>query len=299
MRRENERIVKGVILAAGSGSRLRPLTTGISKQLLPVYDKPMIYYPLTTLILAGVTDIQIVVNADHVELFRAILGDGSRFGLSISFAIQKTPSGLPAAIGACESHLLNSAAFVILGDNLFYGSGVGTSLLGLNRPDIGALIFCKEVENPSEYGVVEVSETGEIVSIEEKPQFPKSKTAATGLYVFDESVLERIKQLKPSARGELEITDLLKGYNDDSVLRVESLPRSTVWLDTGTIDTLAQASEFVRVVQNRQNHLIGSPEEAAWRMGLITDEDLVSIGSGSADENGYLKYLRSLPNLVQ
>jgi glucose-1-phosphate thymidylyltransferase len=259
----------GVILAAGSGSRLRPLTLGTSKHLLAIYDKPMIYYPLTTLILAGVTNVCIVVNAEHMEGFFRLLGDGSSFGISITYRIQGESNGLVGALLAVSGHVGDGSLMVILGDNLFYGSGVGTSLQTLSTNHSGARLFCTEIPDPRQFGVVKLSVDGRVISLEEKPASPQSQLVATGLYFFDATVWERARAITPSGRGELEITDLNSSYLADGQLDATLLPRSTVWLDTGTISGLSEASEFVRVVQSRQNFKIGSPEDAAQAMGLL------------------------------
>ena len=245
------------------------MTLATSKQLLPVYDKPMIYYPLTTLILAGVTEVCIVVNAEHKDGFFRLLGDGSNFGISISFRVQSQPNGLVGALTTAEDKMGDGPVVVILGDNLFYGSGVGTSLQQASLEHSGARLFCTEVPDPKGFGVVELSPEGRIISLEEKPPKPKSRLVATGLYFFDDSVWRRARKIKPSRRGELEITDLNNDYLQDGKLVATVLPRSTVWLDTGTIDGLSEASEFVRVLQSRQNFGIGSPEDAARSRGLL------------------------------
>lgn len=246
-----------------------PLTLATSKQLLPVYDKPMIYYPLTTLILAGVTDVCIVVNAEHKDGFFRLLGDGSSFGISISLKVQSEPNGLVGALMTAEDQMGEGPVVVILGDNLFYGSGVGTSLQLASVDHSGARLFCTDVPDPRGFGVLELSQEGQVISLEEKPVHPKSQLVATGLYFFDDSVWRRARKVQPSGRGELEITDLNNDYLKDGELVATVLPRSTVWLDTGTIAGLSEASEFVRVLQSRQNFGIGSPEEAARSKGLL------------------------------
>jgi glucose-1-phosphate thymidylyltransferase len=253
-----------MILAAGSGTRLHPITAAISKQLIPIFDKPMIYYPLTTLILAGVREVRIVVNFEHLDAFGRLLGDGSEFGIDISYSVQEKPNGLVGAILAGADHLEDKNCAVILGDNLFYGQGAGTSLARIVPGHSGARIFAKTVPDPTGFGVIELDkDESTVLSIEEKPKDPKSNLVATGLYFYDETLLQRAKSVKPSPRGELEITDLNRDYLKDGSLAVEILPQSTVWLDTGTINGLSEASEFVRVVQARQGRVIGSPQEAA------------------------------------
>jgi glucose-1-phosphate thymidylyltransferase len=253
-----------MILAAGSGTRLHPITAAISKQLIPIFDKPMIYYSLTTLILAGIRDVRIVVNAEHLHAFTRLLGDGSEFGIDISFSVQDKSDGLVGAILAGADHLDGGNCAVILGDNLFYGHGAGTSLASLVPAHSGARIFAKTVPNPTEFGVIELGKDGStVISIEEKPKDPKSNLVATGLYFYDQTLLERAKNVEPSSRGELEITDINSCYLDDGLLSIEILPQSTVWLDTGTVNGLSEASEFVRVVQARQGKAIGSPLDAA------------------------------------
>lgn len=280
-------------MAGGSGSRLRPLTNAISKQVIPIYDKPMIYYPLTTLILAGITDVRIVVTQEHKSSFERLLGDGSDWGLSLHFSIQSKPDGLAGALMHAEDHLTSSRSAVILGDNLFYGAGAGTSLSNSAQSFDGALLFCKHVEDPQYFGVVDLDPAGEVIGLEEKPKNPKSNLVSTGLYFYDETVIQRAKELRPSVRGELEITDLNLSYLKDGTLKAHVLHRSTVWLDTGTIEGLSQASEFVRVVEERQGHKIGSPEEAAWRQGLIDSDQLLTL-AGALKGTRYGQYLEGL-----
>lgn len=265
--------MKGIILAGGTGTRLHPLTIGVSKQLMPVYDKPMIYYPLSTLMLAGIRDILVITTPHDQEAFQRVLGDGSRFGVSLSYVVQPSPDGLAQAFLLGEDFLAGERAALVLGDNLFYGYGMGTQLRRYAEVD-GAAVFGYWVKNPSAYGVVEVDASGRAVSLEEKPDQPRSNLAVPGLYFYDQTVVERARALRPSARGELEITDLNRTYLDEGTLHVEVLTRGTAWLDTGTFDDLAAAGEFIRTVQKRQGLSIGAPEEVAWRMGYLSDEEL-------------------------
>ena len=265
--------MKGIILAGGTGTRLHPLTIGVSKQLMPVYDKPMIYYPLSTLMLAGIRDILVITTPHDQEAFQRVLGDGSRFGVSLSYVVQPSPDGLAQAFLLGEDFLAGERAALVLGDNLFYGYGMGTQLRRYAEVD-GAAVFGYWVKNPSAYGVVEVDASGRAVSLEEKPDQPRSNLAVPGLYFYDQTVVERARALRPSARGELEITDLNRSYLDEGTLHVEVLTRGTAWLDTGTFDDLAAAGEFIRTVQKRQGLSIGAPEEVAWRMGYLSDEEL-------------------------
>jgi len=253
----------------------------------------MIYYPITTLILAGVTEFRFVVNQEHLDSFQRLLGDGRHWGLSFSYSVQNSPDGLAGAFLKAEDHVKGSQSAVILGDNLFYGAGSGTALSEIAIKHKGALLFCKSVENPEEFGVVELSSDSEVLSLEEKPERPKSSIVATGLYFYDETAIDRAKDLTPSARGELEITDLNLSYLRDDSLNAHLLPRSNVWLDTGTVEGLSQASEFVRVVEERQGHKVGSPEEAAWRLGRINSEQVLKL-AGDMSGTGYGRYLESL-----
>jgi glucose-1-phosphate thymidylyltransferase len=253
--------VKGVILAGGRGSRLLPMTRAVSKQLLPIYDKPMIFYPLTTLILAGIREILIVCNEEHLEMFRKTLGDGEEFGVDIQYKIQGDPRGIAHGLYISREFLNGEKCCLILGDNILYGSGLGRSL-GKNLEIVGAKIFAYTVANPSEYGVVNFDVRGQVESIEEKPQISRSNFAIPGLYFLDEECIEIAKNLSPSARGELEITDLLKIYLKKQRLSVEILPLGTAWLDTGTIEAIHDASAFVRTLQVRQGLVIGDPKKA-------------------------------------
>ena len=281
--------MKGIILAGGTGTRLHPLTIGVSKQLMPVYDKPMIYYPLSTLMLAGIRDILVITTPHDQEAFQRVLGDGSRFGVSLSYVVQPSPDGLAQAFLLGEDFLAGERAALVLGDNLFYGYGMGTQLRRYAEVD-GAAVFGYWVKNPSAYGVVEVDASGRAVSLEEKPDQPRSNLAVPGLYFYDQTVVERARALRPSARGELEITDLNRSYLDEGTLHVEVLTRGTAWLDTGTFDDLAAAGEFIRTVQKRQGLSIGAPEEVAWRMGYLSDDELRERAEPLV-KSGYGRYL--------
>ncbi|GAB3273800.1 glucose-1-phosphate thymidylyltransferase RfbA [Arthrobacter pigmenti] len=284
--------MRGIILAGGSGSRLHPITLGTSKQLVPVYDKPMIYYPLSTLILAGIKDVLIITTPHDAAAFERLLGDGSQFGISITYAQQDEPAGLAQAFTIGADHIGNGPAALVLGDNIFYGSGTGTHLAQFHDID-GAAIFGYWVANPNSYGVVEFDENRTAVSLEEKPAKPRSHYAIPGLYFYDNDVIDIARNLKPSARGELEITDINQTYLDRGKLQVDVLPRGTAWLDTGTFDSLNEAAEFVHTVQKRQGLSIGCPEEAAWRLGLLTDDELRARAE-PLTKSGYGNYLLGL-----
>jgi glucose-1-phosphate thymidylyltransferase len=284
--------MRGIILAGGTGSRLHPITLGVSKQLMPVYDKPMIYYPLSTLMLAGIRDVLVITTPEDSTSFKRLLGDGSQFGISLTYAVQESPDGLAQAFLIGEEHIGDEAVGLILGDNLFYGPGLGTHLQELAEPQ-GATIFGYRVADPTAYGVVEFDESGRAISLEEKPARPKSNYAVPGLYFYANDVVKHASSLEPSARGELEITDLNRIYMEQSRLNVEILQRGTAWLDTGTVDDLNAAANFVRTIESRQGLRIGVPEEAAWRMGWLTDEEL-EARARPLIKSGYGSYLLGL-----
>ncbi len=285
--------MKGIVLAGGSGSRLYPLSLATSKQLMPVYDKPMIYYPISTLMLAGIRDILIITTPEHQLDFKRLLGTGESWGVNFSYAVQESPRGLPEALIIGEEFLEGESCALILGDNLFYGMGLGESLGGKASELSGARIFCQEVKDPQRYGIVELDSAGNVLSIEEKPKSPKSSMAATGLYFFDSNACGYARLLEPSSRNELEISDLIKIYMDLGRLQAHVLERGAVWLDTGTFDSLTAASEFVRVIQERQNLRIGSPEEVAWRMGFITPQQLQALAR-NLPKSSYSQYLSAI-----
>ena len=284
--------MKGIILAGGTGSRLHPITQGISKQLTPVYDKPMIYYPLSTLMLAGSRDILIITTPADQEQFQRLLGDGSRFGINLEYKVQPSPDGLAQAFILGADFIGNDPVALVLGDNIFYGPGLGTQLATYEQKD-GATVFAYRVADPRAYGVVEFDENFNALSIEEKPENPKSDYAIPGLYFYDSKVVEYARQIKPSPRGELEITDLNRVYLEQGKLKVEVLPRGTAWLDTGTFDSLADATNFIRTVQSRQGLSVGCPEEIAWRHGWLSDEQLRDIATPLV-KSGYGSYLLGL-----
>ena len=284
--------MKGIILAGGTGSRLHPITQGISKQLTPVYDKPMIYYPLSTLMLAGIRDILIITTPADQEQFQRLLGDGSRFGINLEYKVQPSPDGLAQAFILGADFIGNDPVALVLGDNIFYGPGLGTQLATYEQKD-GATVFAYRVADPRAYGVVEFDENFNALSIEEKPENPKSDYAIPGLYFYDSKVVEYARQIKPSPRGELEITDLNRVYLEQGKLKVEVLPRGTAWLDTGTFDSLADATNFIRTVQSRQGLSVGCPEEIAWRHGWLSDEQLRDIAT-PLTKSGYGSYLLGL-----
>ncbi len=284
--------MRGIILAGGTGSRLHPITQGISKQLVPVYDKPMIYYPLSTLMLAGIRDVLIITTPHEAEAFHRLLGDGSQFGISITFAVQPSPDGLAQAFVIGADHIGSERSALVLGDNIFYGSGLGSTLLRFKDLD-GAAVFGYHVADPTAYGVVEFDADGKAISLEEKPTNPRSSFAVPGLYFYDNDVIQYAAELQPSARGELEITDLNRRYLDQGRLQVEVLPRGTAWLDTGTFDSLNDASNFVRTIEGRQGFKVGSPEEVAWRMGFLSDAELAERAE-PLRKSGYGEYLLGL-----
>lgn len=284
--------MRGIILAGGTGSRLHPITLGVSKQLVPVYDKPMIYYPLSTLMLAGIRDILVITTPHDADAFHRVLGDGDQFGVSISYAVQPSPDGLAQAFILGSEHIQDDSVALVLGDNIFYGPGMGQRLSRFHDIDGGA-IFGYQVRDASAYGVVEFSPDGKVLSLEEKPSVPKSSFAVPGLYFYDNDVIEIAKSLKPSSRGELEITDVNRIYMEQDRLRVEILPRGTAWLDTGTISDLNDASNFVRTIESRQGLKVGAPEEIAWRQGFLSDEEL-AVRAKPLIKSGYGEYLLSL-----
>jgi len=286
---------KGIILAGGSGTRLYPLTHVVSKQLMPIYDKPMIFYPLSTLMIAGIREIMIISTPHDLPQFENLLGDGASLGISIEYAVQKSPKGIAEALIIAESFLNNQESALILGDNIFYGHDLQTILTHVNKKNSGATIFAYHVQNPKEYGVVEFDSEQKIISLVEKPKIVKSNYAITGLYFYDNNAPQMAKSLNPSFRGELEITDLNKLYLDSNKLNVEILKRGYAWLDTGTHDTLLDAGEFVSIIQKKQGFLISCPEEISYRNGWISDDDLLKIANKIKNSN-YGKYLKSLSN---
>ena len=286
---------KGIILAGGNGSRLYPITKATSKQLIPVYDKPMIYYPLSTLMLAGIRDILIITTPNDRDTFEKLLGNGSQFGIDIKYKIQTKPEGIAQAFLIAEEFIKNSSVTLILGDNLFHGDFLVNQLQKNYLLNEGASIFAYSVSDPQRYGVVEFDSKGKAYNIEEKPLNPKSKFAITGLYFYDDSVVEKAKKIKPSDRGELEITDLNKMYMKEGKLNVEKMNRGMTWLDTGTTDSLHEASSYIRTLERRQGLKIGCPEEVAWRMNFIDDDQLYSL-SIDLKKSGYGEYLQNILN---
>ena len=284
---------KGIILAGGSGSRLHPLTLSISKQLLPVYDKPMIYYPLSTLMLAGIRDILLISTPRDLPAFKALLGDGQRWGLDITYAEQPSPDGLAQAFLIGEDFIGDDSVCLILGDNIFYAEGMSGLLRTAAQQTEGATVFGYSVSNPKDYGVVQFDADGAVVSLEEKPQKPKSRYAVTGLYFYDNQVVEIARQLKPSPRGELEITDVNKAYLAKQQLKVELFSRGTAWLDTGQQQSLLDAANFVRIVEERQGQKIACPEEIAYRLGYINAGELAALAQPLL-KSGYGEYLLGL-----
>jgi glucose-1-phosphate thymidylyltransferase len=284
---------KGIILAGGSGTRLHPITQAVSKQLLPVYDKPMIFYPLSTLMLAGLREVLIITTPHDQAAFQRLLGDGSAWGMTIQYAVQPSPDGLAQAFLIGADFLSGAPAALVLGDNLFHGHDLVPQLQSSNGGDEGATVFAYPVRDPERYGVVEFAADGRVLSIEEKPSKPRSRYAVTGLYFYDATVVERARQVQPSSRGELEITDLNRQYLEEGLLRVELMGRGMAWLDTGTCDSLHEASSYIRTLEHRQALKVGCPEEVAWRQGWISGDQLAALAE-PLRKSGYGDYLLRL-----
>ncbi len=284
---------KGIILAGGYGTRLYPITKAVCKQLLPVYDKPMVFYPLTTLMLSGIREVLVITTPQDLASFQNLLGDGSDLGMEINYQLQMSPDGLAQAFLIGEKFLNNSPVTLILGDNIFHGNDLVPQLIASRSKDVGATLFAYPVSDPERYGVVEFSQDGQVLNIEEKPKNPKSTYAVTGLYFYDHTVVERAKSVQPSSRGELEITDLNLQYLQDGLLHVELMGRGMAWLDTGTCDSLQEAAAYIRTLEHRQALKVGCPEEVAWRLGWITAEDLAELAH-PLRKSGYGDYLLDL-----
>jgi glucose-1-phosphate thymidylyltransferase len=284
---------KGIILAGGTGTRLHPITQGVSKQLLPVYDKPMIFYPLSTLMLAGIREVLIITTPADQSSFRRLLGDGQALGMTIAYAEQPSPDGLAQAFLLGADFLAGAPAALVLGDNLFHGHDLVPQLRSSTQAAEGATVFAYPVRDPKRYGVVEFAADGRVLSLEEKPLQPRSRYAVTGLYFYDDSVVERARRVMPSARGELEITDLNRQYLEDGMLRVELMGRGMAWLDTGTCDSLHEASSYIRTLEHRQGLKVGCPEEVAWRQGWISSDQLCALAE-PLRKSGYGDYLLQL-----
>lgn len=284
--------MKGIVLAGGSGTRLYPITQGVSKQLMPVYDKPMIYYPLSVLMMAGIREILLITTPEDQEAFKRLLGDGNQWGCHFEYIVQEVPNGLAQAFILGRDFIGKDSVALVLGDNIFYGNGLAKKLQALTKPE-GGVIFACPVKQPQRYGVVEFDTTGQVLSLEEKPQIPKSSFAIPGLYFYDNSVIKIATTIQPSARGEYEITDVNRAYLEQRRLKVEVLSRGTAWLDTGTVDSLMQAAQFVQVIEKRQGLKIGCPEEIAYRMGYI-DKTHLSHMAELLHKSGYGTYLKSI-----